>query len=48
MAAIDPSNSLIGTDAFERGPVMVKKIHAFLVKEGHLAENAGEVSRVCK
>ena len=40
-------------DAFERGPVMIRKSHAYLVKEINLAENAGEktaefVNRVCQ
>ena len=32
----------LGADAFERGPAMVKKIHAYLVEELNLAENAEE------
>ena len=53
MAALDPSDSTLGTDAFERGPVMIKKIHAYLVKEVNLAENDEEksaevVNRVCQ
>ena len=53
MAALDPSNSSIGADAFERGPVMIRKIHVYLVKEVNLAENAEEksaefVNRVCQ
>ena len=48
-----PRIAAFGTDAFERGPVMIKKIHAFLVKEVHLAKNAEEksaefVNRVCQ
>ena len=43
----------LGADAFEQGPVMIKKIHAYLVKEVNLAENADEksakfVNRVCQ
>ena len=43
----------LGADAFERGPVMIRKIHAYLVKEVNLAENAEEkpaefVNRVCQ
>ena len=43
----------LGADAFEQGPVMIWKIHAYLVKEVHLAENAEEkaaefVNRVCQ
>ena len=42
-----------GADAFEQGPVMIRKIHAYLVKEVNLAENAEEkaaefVNRVCQ
>ena len=40
-------------NVFERGPVMIRKIHAYLVKEVNLAENAEEksaefVNRVCQ
>ena len=43
----------LGADAFERGPVMIIKIHAYLVKEVNLAKNADEksaefVNRVCQ
>ena len=43
----------LGSDAFEQGPVMIRKIHAYLVKEVNLAENAEEkaaefVNRVCQ
>ena len=43
----------LGADTFERGPVMIRKIHAYLVKEVNLAENAEEksaefVNRVCQ
>ena len=43
----------LGADTFEQGPVMIKKIHAYLVKEVNLAENAEEkaaefVNRVCQ
>ena len=46
MAALDPSDSSIV------GPVMVRKIHAYLVKEVNLAENAEKksaefVNRLC-
>ena len=41
-----PRIAALGTDAFERGPVMIKKIHAYLVKEVSLAENAEEKSDV--
>ena len=36
--------SALGADAFEQGPVMIKKIHAYLVKEVNLAINAEEKS----
>ena len=42
MATSNSSSSGIGADVFEQGPVMIKKIHAYLLKEVHLAENAGE------
>ena len=50
---LTPRIAALGTDAFERGPVMIKKIHAYLVKEVSLAENAEEksdelVNRVCR
>ena len=32
----------LGADAFELGPVMIRKIHAYLVKEVNLAESAEE------
>ena len=43
----------LGRDAFERGPVMIKKIHAYLVKNVNLAKNAEEksaefVNKVCQ
>ena len=43
----------LGAEAFERGPVMIRKIHAYLVKEVSLAGNAEEksaefVNRVCQ
>ena len=48
-------NSLVaalGADAFEQGPVMITKIHAYLFKEVNQAENAEEktaefVNRMC-
>ena len=48
-----PRVAALGVDAFEQGPVMIKKIHAYLLKEVNLAENAGEktaefVNRVCQ
>ena len=49
---LTPRIAALGADAFERGPVMIRKIHAYLVKEVNLAENAEEktaefVNRVC-
>ena len=43
----------LGANAFEGGPVMIRKIHAYLVKEVDLAKNAEEksaefVNRVCQ
>ena len=48
-----PRVAALGADAFEQGPVMIRKIHAYLVKEVNLAEKAEEkaaefVNRVCK
>ena len=48
-----PRIAALDADAFERGPVMIRKSHAYLVKEINLAENAGEktaefVNRVCQ
>ena len=45
--------SALGADAFEQGPVMIRKIYAYLVNEVSLAENAEEKSaefknRVCQ
>ena len=50
---LTPRVAALGADAFEQGPVMIKKIHAYLLKEVHLAENAEEktaefVNRVCQ
>ena len=39
-----PRIAALGADAFERGPVMISKIHAYLVKEVNLAEKAEEKS----
>ena len=43
----------LGADAFEQGPVLIRKIHASLVKEVNLAKSAEEksaelVNRVCQ
>ena len=50
---LTPRVAALGADAFEQGPVIIKKIHAYLVKEVNLAENAEEKSaefvfRVCQ
>ena len=50
---LTPRAATLGADAFEQGPVMIRKIHAYLVKEVNLAENAEEkstelVNRVCQ
>ena len=43
----------LGADAFERGPVIIRMVHAYLVKEVNLVENAEQksadfVNRVCQ
>ena len=50
---LTPRVAALGVDAFEHGPIMIKKIHAYLLKEVNLAENAEEqtagfVNRVCQ
>ena len=50
---LTPRVAALGADAFEQGPVMIKKIHAYLLKEVNLAENAEEktaefVNRMCQ
>ena len=50
---LTPRVAALGADAFEQGPVMIEKIHAYLLKEVNLAENAEEktaefVNRVCQ
>ena len=50
---LTPQVAALGADAFEQGPVMIKKIHAYLLKEVNLAENAEEktaefVNRMCQ
>ena len=50
---LTPRVTALGADAFEQGPVMIRKIHAYLVMEVNLAENAEEkaaefVNRVCQ
>ena len=49
---LTPRIAALGEDAFERGPAMIRKIHAYLVKEVNMAKNAEEksadfVNRVC-
>ena len=48
-----PRVPALGVAAFEQGPVMIKKIHAYLLKEVNLAEKAEEktaefVDRMCQ
>ena len=50
---ISPRVAALGADAFEQGPIMIKKVHAYLLKEVNLAENAEEktaefVNRICQ
>ena len=50
---LTPRVAALGADAFEQGPVMIKKIHAYLLEEVNLAQNAEEktaefVNRVCQ
>ena len=50
---LSPRVAALGADAFEQGPVMIRKIHAYLVKEENLSESAEEkaaefVNRVCQ
>ena len=50
---LTPRIAALVANAFERGPMMIIKIHAYLVKEVNLAKNAEEksaefVSRVCQ
>ena len=50
---LTPRIAALDADGFERGPVMIRKIHAYLVKEVNLAENAEEksaefVNKVCQ
>ena len=50
---LTPRIDALGADAFERGLVMIRKIHAYLVKEVSLAENGEDksaefVNRVCQ
>ena len=53
VAALDPSNSRTRHGRFRARPLMIKKTHAYLVKEVNLAENAEEksaefVNRMCQ
>ena len=50
---LNPRVAALGADAFEQGPVMIRKIHAYLLKEVNLAENAEEktaefTTRMCQ
>ena len=50
---LNPRVAALGADAFEQGPVMITKIHAYLLREVNLAENAEEktaefVNRMCQ
>ena len=50
---LSPRVAALGADGFEQGPIMMKKIHAYLLKEVNLAENAEEktaefVNRMCQ
>ena len=50
---LTPRRAALGADAFARGPVMIRKIYAYLVKEVNVAENAEKksaefVNRVCQ
>ena len=50
---LPPRVAALGADAFEQGPVMIRKIHAYLLKELNMAENAEEkaaefINRVCQ
>ena len=50
---LNPIVAALGADAFQQGPVVITKIHAYLLKEVNLAENAGEktaefVNRMCQ
>ena len=50
---LTPRVAALGADAFEQGPVMIRKNYAYLVKEVNLAENTEEkaaefVNRVCQ
>ena len=50
---LSPRKVALCADAFEQGPVMIKKMHAYLLKEVNLAENSEEktaefVNRMCQ
>ena len=50
---LNPRIAALGIDAFERGPPMIVKIHAYLVREMKLADNEGEksakfIDRMCQ
>ena len=44
MAGLTPQRAALGIHAFERGPPLITKIDAYLVRELNLAENEGEKS----
>ena len=41
---LNPRIAALGMDAFDRGPPMIAKIHAYLVRKKNLAESEGEKS----
>ena len=41
---LTPRIAALGSDAFERDQAMITKVHAYLMKEVNLAENAEEKS----
>ena len=50
---LSPRVAALGADSFEQCPVIIRKIHAYLLKEVNLAENAEEktaefVNRMCQ
>ena len=44
---LNPRVAALGAEVFEQGPVMITKIHAYLLKELNLAENAGKKTAEC-
>ena len=43
---LTPRIAVLRMDAFERGPAFITMIHAYLVKELNLAENAKKIDRI--